>query len=269
MIRILFFIPISLLFALPLKLNAQGKNKAPEIQKFTIGFKVGPSVTLGTYPDKELRDKFKTQPKLGVIGTFFVILPLKNEYSYLAEAGYGIKGRKVKLTNGGFINNQTFQVVEMSMALRKSYKLKLAKNIPSKWFFNVGPNVEYWVNAKGKFVETKYAIKFNVPPDGDLYTNYLTNPNRFLFGIDVGIGADAPINRRQKVRLELRGTFGQTYLGKKNSSSSLAIGFTSSDDTLKTNLKTFAFTVAYTLDFDMRAMKMGKSTKNKEMKKRR
>ena len=267
MIRILFFIPISLLFALPLKLNAQGKNKAPEVQKFTIGFKVGPSVTLGTYPDKELRDKFKTQPKLGVIGTFFVILPLKNEYSYLAEAGYGIKGRKVKLTNGGFINNQTFQVVEMSMALRKSYKLKLAKNIPSKWFFNVGPNVEYWVNAKGKFVETKYAIKFNVPPDADLYTNYLTNPNRWLFGIDVGIGADAPINRRQKVRLELRGTFGQTYLGKKNSASSYAT--LSWDDTLKTNLKTFAFTVAYTLDFDMRAMKMGKSTKNKEMKKRR
>ncbi len=267
MIRLIFIVSIifSLLQFTPLK--AQEGNKTPEAQKFSIGIKAGPSATLGVYPDKSQRDQFKALPKFGYGGAFFINFPLKSNYSYLAEAGYAVKGRKVKLTNGDFINNQTFQFVQMSMALRKSYNLKLVKNIPSKWFINVGPNIEYWVNAKGKFVETKYNIKFNVPPDGNLYTNYLTNPNRWLFGIDVGIGADAPINRRQKVRLELRGTFGQTYLGKKNSASSYAT--LSWEDTLKTNLKTVSFTAAYTLDFDTRAMKMGKSTKDRDNRKRR
>lgn len=247
-------------------LNAQD-FELPGNQKFSIGVKTGPSVTYGVYPEKELRDKFTTQPKLGFAGTFFISFPLKKNYSYLAEAGYAIKGRKVKLTNGGFINNQTYQFVELSMALRRSFNLKLVKNIPSKWFINVGPNIEYWVNGKGKFVETKYDIKFDVPPDGDLYTVYITDPNRWLFGIDIGVGADAPLNKRQKIRIELRATLGQTYLGKKNSSASYAT--LAWEESLKTNLKTLSITAAYTLDFDKRAMKMGKSTKDKMTKKKR
>ncbi|MEK6780596.1 MAG: porin family protein [Bacteroidota bacterium] len=261
----ILFITISLLKIT--LLSAQEKKSAPLGQRYSIGIKAGPSVTLGVYPDKDQRDQFTAEPKLGFGGAFFINFPLKNDYSYLAEAGYSVKGRRVKLSNGDFVNDQTFQFVEMSMALRRSFDLRLVKNIPSRWFINLGPNIGYWVSGKGKFVETKYTIKFNVPPDGDLYTNYLTNPNRWLFGIDVGIGADAPINRKQKVRLELRATLGQTYLGKKNSGSSYAT--LSWEDTLKTNLKTLSLTAAYTLDFDSRAMKMGKSTKNKEIKKRR
>ena len=267
MIRLLFTAFIIFFLADFTILKAQGPKNSPEEQKFSLGIKAGPSATFGIYPDKELRDQFKSQPKLGMGGAVFINFPLKDSYSFLAEAGYSLKGRKIKLTNGDFINNQTFQFAEMSMALRRSFNLRLVKNIPSKWFFNVGPNIAYWVKAKGKFVETKYDIKFDVPPDGNLYINYLTNPNRWLFGIDIGIGADAPINRRQKVRVELRATLGQTYLGKKNSSSSYAT--LSWEDNLKTNLKTLSLMAAYTLDFDKRAMKMGKSTKDRELRKKR
>ena len=267
MIRLILGVSILLLILNFSLVSAQEKKAAPESQKFSVGIKAGPNLTLALYPDKEQRDQFTSYPKLGFGGAAFINFPLKKDYSYLAEAGYCVKGRKVKLTNGDFYNTQTFHFAEMSMALRRSFNLRLVKNIPSKWFINVGPNIGYWIRGSGKFVETKYDIKFNLPPDGNLYVNYLTNANRWLFGIDVGIGADAPINRRQKVRLELRATFGQTYLGKKNSASSYAT--LSWEDTLKTNLTTLSFTAAYTLDFDRRAMKMGKSTKNKEIKKRR
>ena len=265
MIRLVFSLSI-VLFIAPLALLAQD-YELPGNQKFSLGVKAGPSVTFGAYPDKELRDQFDALPKLGFGGGLFISFPLKKQFSFLAEGGYALRGRKVKLANGGFVNNQTYQFAEMSMALRRSFNLKVFKNIPSKWFINVGPNIAYWVNGKGKFVETKYDIKFNVPPDGNLYVNYLTNPNRWLFGIDVGVGVDAPINRRQKIRIELRATLGQTYLGKKNSSSTYAS--LSWEDTLKTNLKTISLTGAYTLDFDKRASKMGKSTMDKTKKKKR
>lgn len=253
-------------------LMAQTIKESPVSQQFSIGVRVGPSFTIGMYPEKEQRDQFTSQPKLGFVGAAFISLPLKKEYSYIAEVGYSLKGRQVVLKRGDFVNNQTFEFLEMSMALRRSFNLRIAKNIPSKWFVNVGPNIGYWLSGSGKFVETEYDIKFDVPPDGNLNINYLTNPNRWLFGLDVGIGADAPINKRQKIRLELRATFGQTYLGEKNSASSYAT--LSWEDTLKTNLTTLSLTGAYTLDFDRRAMKMGKSTKGKigktkRLKKRR
>ncbi len=267
MIRLIFGVSISISLLHFTLAAAQEKQAAPESQKFSIGIKAGPNVTLALYPDKAQRDQFTSYPKLGFGGSAFINFPLKKDYSYLAEAGYAIKGRRTKLTNGDFFNTQTFHFAEVAMALRKSFNLRLVKNIPSKWFINIGPNIGYWISGSGKFVETKYDIKFDLPPDGNLYVNYLSNINRWLFGIDVGIGADAPINRRQKVRLELRATFGQTYLGKKNSGSSYAT--LSWEDTLKTNLTSLSFTAAYTLDFDRRAMKMGKSTKNKEIKKKK
>jgi hypothetical protein len=247
---------------------AQERKKSPEPQRFSIGIKAGPSVTYATYPDATQRDQFSSQPKLGYGAMGFIIFPLSGtRYTFLTEAGYAIRGRKVKITNGGLINNATYQFAEVSMGLRRSFNLKVRKYIPSKWFINVGPNVQYWVSGKGKFVTTPYDIKFNVEPNGDIFTNFLTKPNRWLFGADVGIGADAPISKRQTIRIELRVTLGQTFLGKKGSASNY--GSLSWEDTLKTNLKTISLTGAYTLDFDMRARKMGKSTNDRSIKRKR
>lgn len=245
------------------------EKKAPEPQRFSVGIKAGPSVTWGHLPDKAQRDLFNSLPKLGFGGGFLISFPLKDRFSYFAEVGYSQRGRKLKITDAHLdaVNNATYQFAELAMGLRRSFKLNIAPNIPSNWFINIGPNIQYWISGKGKFVESKYKIKFNVPPDGDLYTNYIQNPNRWLFGADIGIGADAPINNRQRIFVEFRATLGQTYLGKKNNASNYATIVW--EDTLKTNLKTFSLTAAYTLDFDMRAMKMGKSTLNRKLKKSR
>ncbi len=274
MIRLVFFSIVAFSFFEFTLSNAQTINKAPEIQKFSIGVKAGPSVTYIRYPDKDLRNLMKARPKFGYGGSFFINFPLsRTSYTFLAEAGYSVKGRRYLIDGvDSLYNNQTYQFAEMAMALRKSFDWHIAPNVPSKWFFNVGPNIAYWVNGhgkfgKGKFGSTKYDIKFNETPDGDLYTNYLNNINRWLFGIDLGIGAEAAINNRQRVRLELRGTFGQTYLGKKNGSSSYAS--LSWVDSLKGNLKTLSITAAYTLEYDMRAMKMGKSTNKVTKSKKR
>lgn len=244
---------------------AQEVNKAPEVQKFSIGIKLGPSVTFARYPEPEQRDRISSRAKFGYGGQVFVAFPLsRTGYTYLAEAGYAVRGRKVKLEPGGFVNNSTYQLIDLSMALRKSFDFQLAENLPAKWFANVGPNIQYWMSGKGKFVESKYDIQFSNPENRDLFSNYIQGANRWLFGIDVGVGADAPINNRQKIRVELRTTLGQTYLGKKDHSSTMqTINWY---DDLKVNLKTISLTAAYSLDFDMRNMKMGKSNTTKSVK---
>jgi hypothetical protein len=271
MIRPIFLLTIVIFSTLPFSLFAQDRKQAPQAQRFSIGIKVGPSLTFASYPDETQRDQFSSKPKFGYGGMGFIIFPLnKTRYSFITEAGYAIRGRKIEY-GGGLSNNATYQFVEMSMGLRRSFDLKIRKNLPSKWFINVGPNVQYWVSGKGKFVTTPYEIAFlkspELPPSTDIFTNFVTDANRWLFGADIGIGADAPINKRQTVRLELRLTLGQTFLGKKGSVSNY--GSLEWQDPLQTNLKTISFTGAYTVDFDMRARKMGKSTKDKVVKRRR
>lgn len=237
-------------------------KEQPESQKFSVGIKLGPSITYASYPEKEQRDLFSSLPKAGFGGQAFIIFPIKHTgFSFLAEGGYSVRGRKFRIEEEGFINNSTYQFAEASMAVRKSIDVNVFKNVPTKVFFNVGPNIQYWVKGKGKFVETPFKIVFGEPSEGDLFTNFMENPNRWLFGIDAGVGFEAPVSPTQHVRVELRGTFGQTYLGKKNSASNYAS--LSWDDTMITNLKTFSITAAYSFDFDMRARKMGQNSSAK------
>jgi hypothetical protein len=248
--------------------TAQETKRAPEAQRYSIGLKFGPSVTFPSYPDKELRDLFSSKPKFGYGGMGFISFPLsKTRYSYFAEAGYAVRGRKYSTETGG-LNNQTFQFAELSMGLRRSFDLKLKKNVPTKWFINVGPNVQYWLSGKGKFGQAKYKMVFDpAPENSELFTNYLSGVNRWLFGVDFGIGADAPITKKQFIRIELRATLGQTYLGKKTNSTTYAN--LSWIDSLKTNLKTISLTASYSFDFDTRARKFGKSTKDKMIRRRK
>src|SRR6267154_1557351 len=82
--------------------------------------------------------------------------------------------------------------------------------------------------------------------------------------LDIGVGIDANITKTQRLHTELRFTYGHTYLGAKNSSSHIEIlGF---EDNLQANLKTLSLTVSYMFDFDLKKSKMGKSTKDREIR---
>ena len=83
-------------------------------------------------------------------------------------------------------------------------------------------------------------------------------------GIQAGVGFEAPMKRNQHISFELRFVSGHTYLGEKNSAYIEILGF--EDTSLKQNLKTLQFAVAYTFDFDLKAGKKGKSTINRKQR---
>lgn len=239
-------------------------------QNFSLGLKAGPSLTWTDF-NRDVSGDFGTQPKLGYTVGGIISFPLKNRFSFVSEFAYTLKGRRVTFNEGTWENNATYRFFDMSMALRKSYNLKLRKDVYTRWFFNIGPNIEYWLGGQGTVstdvADSKYTVVFDKQPDANFHNNYINDANRWLFGIDVGIGADATISKVQRVNLELRFTYGHTYLGKKNSSSSLEIlGF---QDTLLANLKTLTLTASYYFDFDLKKSKMGRSNKDKQIKRKR
>jgi hypothetical protein len=240
-------------------------------QKFSMGVKGG---LLGNKPalgDKSDRDYYKHKIKLGYQVGGFISFPLKGKYDCVVEGGYAQRGRIFQWGNGSFENNATYKFIDMALLLRREFKFNLGKNVPADWYFNVGPNISYWLSGKGTVGSTtndgtKYTVAFDKPADlGDFNTIFLNDVNRWLFGANVGVGMHAPITKTQRVSIEARFMWGHTYYGERNSSSYSWVSF---EDNLKANEKFLSITAAYTFDFDLQKAKAGRSTKDNEIKKK-
>lgn len=247
-------------------------NRAqPLSQAFSVGVKAGPNVTIVTYENRDLQKHFDPGFVTGYFAGGFIKFPLKKEYSFTSEFAYTKKGRKTHF-NGNWQNKANYHFIDASMGLRRSFKVNLGKNIPAHYFFSVGPNIEYWLKGAGKVSvnpggEAKYEVVFNGTPDANFKRNYYNDVNRWLFGIDLGIGGDAPLLKNQRIYAELRFTWGHTYMGRSNSSSYMEI--LNFEDNIRASFKTLSFVLTYALDLDLRNAKKGKSTKDKEVKRKR
>ncbi|MFZ6010315.1 MAG: porin family protein [Bacteroidota bacterium] len=240
-------------------------------QKFSVGVKAGGILNWAHFGDSEDRSKFDSKIKSGYMAGGTIAFPLKNRYTFLAEAAYAVKGRRVMFDDKTLENNNTYTFIDLSMFLRRSFHLHIKENLPTEWYLNVGPQVSHWLTAKGKILNddyrTPYTIVFNQPPDANFKNLYYNNVNRWLFALALGVGFEAPIKKTQKVNIEFRFVSGHTYLGDKGSAYIEILGF--DDTSLKQNLKEIQITLGYTFDFDVQQSRKGKSTLDKKIKRKR
>jgi hypothetical protein len=241
-------------------------------QEFSLGVKAGPLVTRSVIADKFDREDFSQQSKFGFLGAALIIFPLKNNYSFETEVGFSQRGRKILSNGDTWTNSATYHFADASMLLRKTFPLRIKKNVPMLWFANLGPNISYWLGGHGKIGVTQlqsYDIVFGPmpiePSEPDFDKMYVTDANRWLFGVNIGVGFIAPLKKSQKLLTELRFTSGHTFYGKTTSASWRTLGFT---DNLRANEKFLSLTVAYIFDFNLKEGKKGKST-NKESRRKK
>ena len=279
------------------------ENAGQHSQKYTLGLRIGPNLTIGHFP-KTLPDTVlalhKNKVKFGFSAAMQVAFPLEKDYSCVIEMGYMRGGRKVEYNyqddTTWWRNNFTYNYITASLALRKAFKFRLKEGLYADWYLSLGPNVSYMINGKGKVevnkngARTPFDLVFhNLSDSGwyqaaynDIGIYHFNKANRFFFGIDIGVGAYAPITRSQKVFAEARLTLGQTFIKKRDTKAVLGgvIGGVTDpanpdlnqgapgqfSDPLTTNMKTFSLSLIYTFDFDKRLSKQGKSTLDKKRK---
>lgn len=255
-------------------------------QQFTVGVKAGSTLSSTWFGDKDDKDLFTNSTKLGFFGAGLVNFPLKKNFSFQTEVGFSQRGRKVKFNEDTWVNDANYYFIDGSMLLRKAYPLQWAKNVRGSWFFNIGPKISYWLSGKGdvytlteniddvtgaitidKGYSYPYKVKFEkepeIPDGPDFNTMYLTDVNRWLFGLDMGIGVDAPTTALQRFVFEVRFTYGHTFYGNRGSAFNRTLGFT---DNLRANEKIISFSIDYTLNKVLHEGQKGKST-NKDVKK--
>jgi hypothetical protein len=240
-------------------------------QKFSLGIKAGGSVNWAAIGEKAQKDTFSSKPVIGYTVGFQVGFPLKKNFQFVAEGAYSKKGRILTFNKDLWENHSVYRFAEGTMLLRKRYKFHLKKNIPSEWIFSLGPEVSYLIDADGKIIIDgnkpgyDYNVVFDKTPDSNYRNMYYNDINRWLFGLVLGAGFEAPLRKNQRIAVELRFISGHTFLGKRKSSYIEILGF---QDTMITNLKSFNFSAIYSFNFDVQQSRKGKSTLDKTIKKK-
>ena len=251
---------------------------AKSYEKFAWGFRGGLNMTTAHFADVDARESLDAKPSLGWTIGALAKFKLTNQYDFQTEIGFTQKTSTFSFDGGTNQNEMLMQFVDISMLLKRRFNFTWGKDIHSDIFIGIGPNINYWLNANGKISYgdgpgIEYEVVMNGTPDANYNNLYLNGVNKWLFGIDLGIGANAPITPKQKIYVEFRASFGQTNLGTNGSTSFInIIGFVGSDfqeNLLKANLKTFSITAAYTFSFNYLESKTGHSTKDKLVKKRK
>jgi len=241
-------------------------------ERFSWGVRIGPNVTLVHFADPDAKNTMSPIPAIGFVVTGIAQFRLGERYSFVTEVGYSHKTSQFSYGNGIDENKLDMQFVEFSGALRRRFNFKFSKNVDSELFFHAGPNVDYWLSGSGT-MPAPYEVVFDQPDGGNYHNLYCNGVNRWLFGIDLGVGMIAPITPKQKITVELRATLGQTNLGTNSSTAYInLIGFAGSDlqqNILKSNLKTFTLSVAYTFSYNKLTAHTGHSNKDNIKKKSR
>lgn len=255
-------------------------------QKLTLGVRAGATTSISAFGDVDDKENFTNKWKPGFFASGLVNFPLKNNFSMQTEFGYAQRGRIVEFNEDTWINESTYHYIDGSMLLRKSFPLKWAEDIRGTWFFNLGPRISYWMGGKGEVTSGgfyfddngvrqisrggsyEYKIKFEPAPvepaSPDFNVMYLNDINRWMFGLDFGVGLDAPTTALQRFVFEVRFTSGHTFYGTRNSAFNRTLGF---NDNLRANEKIISVSIDYTLYKDLRDSKKGKSIKSKKLMK--
>jgi hypothetical protein len=241
-------------------------------QKFSFGFKAYGGMGWAGFGDKQQKDTFSTRLTPTYGAGFQIGFPLKNEFQLKLEGGYSREGRRLLFNEKVWDNRTKYNFIEAQMLLQRKFKFYLRKNVPSELFFSVGPDINYWLNSKGALVVNrnkpgvKYDVIFDETPTSDFNHMYYNNVNRWLFGLVLGVGFKAPLQRNNAFSTELRFVSGHTFLGKRNSSHIEILGY---EDTQFTNLKSLNLVLTYLWEVDVKEGRKGKSTLNKKLKKSR
>jgi len=252
-------------------------------QEFALGLKAGPLMSWSVYGDRDDGKDFESKITPGFYAAGIIAFPLKNNYTCVLEGGFSQHGRSILFNEGSGKNKATYSFTDAVLLLRKGYNIRLGKDVPSSVYFNIGPHINYWLGGKGRIssiatiieddgirtIENEgaaYTVVFDQEPDlGQFDKMYLNNINRWMFGLDLGVGLQAPITATQHIQVELRFTAGHTFYGDRNSATYSWIEF---EDNLRANEKVISLTAAYTFGFNLQESKKGKSNKDKDVKRK-
>lgn len=231
-----------------------------------FGIKGGVNATNISYNNAVYKEFYDTKLDLGFSGGLVFLIENKEKYGLYTEFLYATKGKNVESHANDYETNEaTYQFIEMPIMFRVKFKQPKFSG-----FVQLGPELSYWLGGNGKFevyepdrdelVTYEYKVNFGEPENSFGYMN-VVEANRLQLGLTFGGGVIFELENANFLSLDLRFTYGHSYMGGYESGSIPNIGLVDSFE--YTNNVLSVSTVYY---FDIR--EKFRLSKNKYRKRR-
>ena len=231
-----------------------------------FGFKAGANATNVSFADEDYKKFYDTKYKLGYTAGAVFLIENKEKYGLYTEFLYSVKGKSVDSNNANnYVTNiATYQYLDFPVMFRVKFKQP-----KFGWFLQLGPEISYWLSGKGTFkvyeqdrdvyTDYDYTVNFGEPQTTSDYLN-VEEANRLQLGLALGAGMIWDLKNGNYISLDLRYTFGHTYMGGFESASIPNISLT---DNLEHTNNVASVSVVYFFDI----MEKVRLSKNKYRKK--
>ncbi|MDX1372602.1 MAG: porin family protein [Nitrososphaeraceae archaeon] len=231
-----------------------------------IGPKAGARMNWQSYDDFD-ESRYKKKPFFGYSAGFTADFKIKDRYSFQVDIMYTRLGKKIEgvaddlLKNTGIYHCLNTPIV---------YKVDFYETLwgrEFKWFLGAGPNVNYWINGKGRLSsveleevnikEVEYDILFKEYPEQSESGNlYIANPNRLQLGLIFSAGIEFEPALGQSILVDLRFEWGHSYLAQESGIFDDVIAY---EDNLRASTHGIYLSVCYLFDIVSKGKKVKKA----------
>jgi hypothetical protein len=237
-----------------------------------VGPIAGANYSWTTFSNKDLKDSYKTIPTFGFHAGGHLAFKVRNRFFLHTSLLYATKGRDLEgKLDTRLKNSERYSFIDMPISYTVDFKGKLGNNKEFKYFLGIGPNLSYWLGAKGELYnsdleennidEISYKAVYESDPENQQQDEMLVQePNRFQFGLNFVAGMVLEPAPKQRLMLSIRYELGHSYLSKTDGTF-LNTYFQSP---LRSRNQGFRVSLAYLIDLKTEERKKGKSTIDKK-----
>ncbi len=256
---------------------------------------VGPVAGVGVskvfFFDKSINDNFKSVPSVSLDGGIMGSLVVHKNFVLNAQLLYSYRSKRIEGLNqpnsdAQFKFTSNMHYIELPIFYVLEFK-SLSKNPTGhggrvktyNWFIGGGPTISYWLSNKSTLRSSNliengvdhinYTGVFRAATSADDQTlsstkEFISDANRFQFAINITGGiAFQPVGLHKIVTFA-QVNIAQTFLAKSD------VSLPSYDvDVLRAKNHSFKISVAYLFDTKLETSKKGKSTKSKDVQRKK
>ena len=215
-----------------------------------FGFKAGANATKISFDSERYQKFYDTKYIPGFTAGAVFLIENKEKYGLYTEFLYSVKGKSVESHANDFETNKAnYHFLDFPVLFRIKFEER-----KFRWFLQLGPEIGYWLSGKGAFTVYEpdrdvittynYTVNFGERKNTSDYLN-VDEANRLQLGLALGGGFLWDLKNGNFVSLDLRYTFGHTFMGGYESGSIPNIGLT---DNLEHTNNVASVSVVYYFD---------------------
>ena len=226
-----------------------------------FGFKAGANATKVSFDSEVYKKFYDTNFKPGFTAGAVFLIENKEKYGLYTEFLYSMKGKSVDSHANDYKSNRAnYHYIDVPVLFRVKFKQP-----KFNWFLQLGPEVSYWLGGNGEFevyepdrdviTTYEYKINFGEPKNTSDYLNVQGGSNRLQLGLALGGGITWDLKNGNYLSLDLRYTFGHTFMGDFESGSIPNIGLV---DNMEHTNNVASISAVYYFDI-MEKIRLGKN----------